>query len=303
MLNRISQQLLIASLVIAPAVHAQAGRSAPPRELDGAWELVSVAGRQLPLPPVREGGDPSECGTYGQFVGSRIGEGRLVIRADEMLSGPRSGRWEGGVYGYFPEEIICRSSSGGTVALRRDEHRRTRPAGEVSTAWRSHGSYGMQDNVAVLAVGDDHWIVTTPSTSRAGMITAEGPDGQIWVFRRAEDGPRFELIGFTTVRGDFDADGQRDQVSVAPTGGAGDPGNMEARLASGDYARVAEVPAGAHVALATRGFRWRNADGEVLQLADRDAVIVSVEPAPGRSDVLVYYLRNGAWVAWAYAPD
>jgi hypothetical protein len=303
MLRRHFSQLLIMSLVIAPAARAQSARSALPRDLDGLWELVSIDGQALPLKPTNDGGDPSECGAHGEYVGSRIGEGRLVIRSAEMFHGPRSARWEGGVYGYVPEEIVCRTSLGGTVSLRRDEHRGARPADEVSPAWRGHGSYGVQDSVATLAVGEHEWMLSSPSTNSMGMITALYANGRTWVFRRAASGPRFELTGFTTLLGDFDGDGERDQVSVAPTGGAEDPGNMAARLASGDHASVAEVPAGAHVALATRGFRWRNADGQVLQLSDRDAVIVSVEPAPGRSDVTVYFIRNGEWISWDYAPD
>lgn len=298
MLFRSLVLVLVLGLGIASAAQAQGLRTEPPRELDGAWELVALNGQPLPLAPVREGGDPSECGTYGEYVGQRIGEGRLVLRVDEMWMSPRSGWWEGGVYMYLPEEIVCRAADGALVQLRRDVHNRAHPAQDVDAAWRA-GTYGLEDSTASLAVADREWKLA--SSNGTGILSLSDEDGRTWTFRRAAPGPRFSTPGFVTVLGDYDGDGREDQVSVTP--GRHGSGTMLARLASGAVERVADVPAGAEVMLAARGRVWRNADGRTLRLTDRDAVTVSVESAPERSDVTVFYLRNGAWVGWEYAPD
>lgn len=294
------------SLPIATAAQAQGSRTELPRELDGSWELVAVNGQPLPLPPVREGADPTECGAYGEFVGQRVGEGRLVIRTEEMWMGPRSERWEGGVYAYIPEEVVCRGGGGRTIVLRRDAHNRVAPASEVEPVWQGPGSYGVADSTASLAVGDFDWTWPLPTAGAGappdeGSLTLRDEDGVTWSFRRAQPGPRFDTPGFVSVRGDFDADGQPDQVSVTP----GRHGSrwMVARLAAGPVAQVAEVPAEAHVALARRGMTWRNSDGSSLRLTDREAILVSAEPATERSDVTIYFVRNGVWTAWEYAPD
>ena len=55
MLFRSLVPILVLGFVIAPAAQAQGLRTEPPRELDGAWELVAMNGQPLPLAPVREG--------------------------------------------------------------------------------------------------------------------------------------------------------------------------------------------------------------------------------------------------------
>lgn len=290
--------ILALSLFVAPAAQAQTSSTQPPRELDGVWGLVAVDGQPLPLAPERAGGDPSECGEHGEYAGQRLGEGRLVLRAGEMWMSPRSGRWEGGVYMYVPEEIICRAPGGALVQLRRDVHNRAHPVQDVDAVWRG-GSYGLADSAASLSVADREWMVVVSSASGALNLTDE--EGTRWTFRRAAPGPRFETPGFTSVLGDFDGDGQRDQMAV--TLGRHGSGTMMAKLAAGPVERVGDVPEGAVVALAPRGRVWQNADGTSLRLTDRDAVIVSVEPAPERSDVMLYYVRNRSWVVWEYSPD
>lgn len=290
--------IFVLGLFVAPAALAQGLRTEPPRDLDGAWELVALNGQPLPLAPAREGGDPSECGTYGEYVGQRIGEGRLVLRVAEMWMSSRSGWWEGGVYMHLPDEIVCRTGTGALVQLRRDVHNRTHPARGVNAVWRV-GSYGLEDSTASLAVADREWKLA--SSSGTGMLSLSDEDGRTWVFRRATPGPRFDTPGFAAVLGDFDGDGREDQVSVTPGRHGG--GTMIARLAEGTVERVTDVPLGAEVRIAPRGRAWRNADGTTLWITDRDAVIISTEPVPERSDVTVYYIRNGVWVAWAYAPD
>jgi hypothetical protein len=292
--------ILVLSLFAAPAAQGQDGGSRPPHELEGAWELAALNGWPLPLTPVRDGGDPSECGDHGEYAGQRVGEGQLVIRTSEMWRNPRSERWTGGIYVYVPAEILCRAQGGAVIALRRDEHNQARPAHEVEPRWRA-GSYGMEDSLASLSAGDHAWRLAAGSSGEAGTLTLEDEEGTAWTFRRAAPDPRFETPGFATVLGDFDGDGHGDQVSVTP--GRHGTGTMIARLAEGAVDRVADVPLGAEVRIAPRGRVWRNADGTTLRITDRDAVIVSVEPAPGRSDVTVYYIRNEVWVAWAYAPD
>jgi hypothetical protein len=285
------------SLFVAPATQAQSGTE-PPRELDGAWELVALNGQPLPLPPVRAG-DPAECGGHGEYAGERVGEGRLVIRAEEMWKGPQSERWEGGVYAYVPTEIICRAAAGALIVLRRDAHNQARPADEVEPVWRT-GSYGVEDSTASLSVEDHDWRLTPRGSGGAGTLTLEDAEGTAWTLRRAAPGPRFGTPGFATMLADFDGDGHDDQLRVTP--GRHGSRTMMAHLAEGAVARVADVPDGAEVLLARRGRSWHNADGTTLQL-DRDAVVVSIETAPERSDVVVYFMRNGAWTAWEYAPD
>lgn len=291
--------ILALSCFIAATAKAQGSTPEPPRGLEGAWELVALNGRPLPLPPMRGTGEPAECGDHGEYDGQRVGEGRLVVRASEMWKDPRSARWSGGIYVYVPEEIICRPAGGAVIALRRDEHNQARPAHEVEPLWRT-GSYGVEDSLASLSAGDHAWRLSAGSSGKAGTLTLEDEEGTTWTFRRAAPGPRFETPGFATVLGDLDGDGHDDQVVVTP--GRHGSGTMMARLAEGAVERVADVPASAEVMLAPRGRTWRNADGTSLRL-DHDAVIVSLEPAPDRSDVIVYYIRNGVWVAWAYAPD
>jgi hypothetical protein len=292
--------ILALSLFAAPAAQAQTSRAQLPRELDGAWELVAVDGKALPLAPVRGGGDPSECGDHGVYVGQRVGEGRVVVRTAEMWKNPRSDRWVGGVYAYVPTEIICRAPGGLLIVLRRDEHNLARLAHDVAPVWHA-GSYGMDGSTASVSAGDHHWRLARGSPGGAGTLTAEDEEGIAWTFRRAAPGPRFETPGFATMEGDFDGDGRVDQVSVTP--GPYGSRTMMSRLAAGPVELVADVPAGAVVVLAPRGRVWRNADGTALRLTDRDAVIVSTEPAPERSDVVLYFMRNGAWTAWEYSPD
>lgn len=284
-------------LAIVPTASAQVNGAEPPRELDGVWELVALNGQPLPLAPLRDG-DPVECGEYGEYVGQRIGEGRLVVRVEEMWRSSRSGWWEGGVYMYLPEELLCRAAGGALVQLRRDAHNRAQPAEAVEPVWRA-GSYGVEDTTASLSVADRAWKIRR--SREPGLLSLIDEEGDTWAFRRAVPGPRFHTPGFATVQGDFDGDGRSDQVSITP--GRHGSGTMLARLAAGPVERVADVPANAEVMLAPRGHAWRNVDGTTLRLPDRDAVIVSVEPVPERSDVTVYYLRNGTWVAWEYAPN
>jgi hypothetical protein len=292
--------IFVLSLVAAPAAQSQESTLEPPRDLDGVWELVAVDGHALPLAPFRDGGDPAECGDHGEYVGERVGEGRLVVRTSEMWKDARSERWAGGIYAYVPAEILCRAAGGALIVLRRDEHNQARPAHEVEPLWRT-GSYGMEDSLASLSAGDHAWRLVAGSSGEAGTLTLEDEKGTTWMFRRAAPGPRFETPGFATVLGDLDGDGHGDQVMVTP--GRYGTGTMMARLAAGAVDRVADVPLGAEVRIAPRGRVWRNADGTTLRIADRDAVIVSLEPARERSDVTVYYIRNGLWVAWQYAPD
>lgn len=299
MLFRSLLPTLVLSLFVAPAAHGQDGGTRPPHELEGAWELAALNGQPLPLTPVRDGGDPSECGDWGEYVGQRVGEGRLVVRTSEMWKDPRSERWTGGVYAYVPAEIVCRAPGGVVIVLRRDAHNQARPARDVEPVWRI-GSYGMEDSTASVSAGDHAWRLAAVSSGEAGTLALEDEEGTAWTFRRAGLGRRFETPGFTTVLGDFDGDGHGDQVSVTP--GRHGTGTMMARLAEGAVARVGDVPAGAEVILAPRGRIWRNADGTSLRLG-RDAVLVSLEPAPDRSDVTVYYMRNGTWLAWEYEPD
>lgn len=301
MLNRHLTQLLACVFVITPAARGQAARAEPPRALAGAWELVIISGRPVPHVPQRDGTDPSECDGYGEYAGTRVGEGRLVIRPEEMWLAPRSGRWQGGVYAYVPEEIVCRASGGELVLLRRDQHNDARPAAEISPAWRGRGSYGSEDSTSTLQVGDYAWAIVRTGTAAGGELVMRDAEGEMWIFRRAAPGPQFETPGFHTLLGDFDGDGRSDQASVVPR--RHNAGTMMVSLAAGSVSQVAEIPAGAHVALAPRGRTWRNADGTTLLLHDRDAVVVSVEIAPDRSDVTIYYVRNGSWVAWEYAPD
>lgn len=292
--------VLLLNLAVPLAADGQTRDPEPPHALDGAWELVAFNGQPLPLTPVRDGGDPSECGEHGEFAGHRVGEGRLVIRVGEMWMGPRSGRWEGGVYAYVPEEILCRAAGGALVVLRRDVHNRARPARDVQPAWRS-GSYGFEDSTGSLSVAGHSWKVMAAPAPGGSTVSLQDDEGNTWTFRGATGGARFETPGHAVVLGDFDGDGRTDQVSVKP--GRYETSTMMARLAAGGVDRVTDVPAGAQVMLAPRGSTWRNADGRVLRLSDRDAVIVSVEPAPERSDVTVFYIRNGEWIAWEYSPD
>jgi hypothetical protein len=289
--------ILVLSLFVAQVAQAQTSSTQLPRELDGVWELVAVDGQPLPLAPVRAGGDPTGCGEHGEYAGQRVGEGRLVLRADEMWMSPRSGRWEGGVYMYVPEEIICRAAGGALILLRRDVHNRAHPALEVQATWRT-GSYGLADSTPSLSIDDREWTLarTGPST-----FSLTDDEGNAWAFRRAPPGPQFETPGFASVLGDFDGDGRADQVLVRP--GRHGSGTMLGSLAEGPVQNVTDVPEGAEVILAPRGRTWRNADGTTLRLTDRDAVLVSAEPVPGRSDVTLYHLRNGTWVAWEYSPD
>lgn len=291
--------ILAMSIFVASATQAQGSSAQPPRELDGAWELTALNGKPLPLPPERDGGDPTECDGHGEYLGQRLGEGRLVIRANEMWMGPRSERWEGGMYAYLPEEVLCRDQHGAVIALRRDQHNQARRAHDVEPVWRT-GNYGIEDTTTSVSAGDHAWKLVARGSGGVVTLTLKDEEGTEWTFRRAAPGPRFELPGFATVLGDFDRDGHGDQVSVTP--GRHGSGTMVARLAEGSVDRVADVPVGAEVAIAPRGRIWRNADGTSLRL-DRDAVIVSLEPAPDRSDVTVYYMRNGAWLAWQYSPD
>jgi hypothetical protein len=291
--------ILVLSLVVAPVAQSQESALEPPRDLDGVWELVAVDGQALPLAPVRDGGDPAECGDRGEYIGQRVGEGRLAVRTAEMWKDPRSERWAGGIYAYVPTEIICRPAGGAVTLLRRDEHNQARPAHAVEPLWRT-GSYGTEDSLASLSAGDHAWRLAAGSSGEAGTLTLEDEESTTWTFRRAAPGPRFETPGFATVLADFDGDRRVDQVSVTP--GRHGTGTMMARLAEGAVDRVANVPLGAEVRIAPRGRIWRNADGTSLRL-DRDAVIVSTEPAPGRSDVVLYFIQNGTWIAWEYSPD
>jgi hypothetical protein len=283
----------------ATAADAQDSRAAPPRHLDGAWELVRVNGQPLPLAAAPDGGDPSECDGFGEYVGTRLGEGRLVIRTAEMWKGPWSDRWEGGVYAYVPEEVLCRGRTG-VVALRRGADRRAQRAADVAPEWRT-GSYGSVDSVATLVVADQDWTLRPGAVPASGMLHLEDVAGNRLTFRRALTHARFETPGFVVLLGDYDGDGRGDQVSAAP--GPFETRTVTARLAAGQVARVGEIPAEAQVQLAPRAASWRNADGGTLELNGRDAILVSTEPAPGRSDVVLYHLRNGGWVRWEYAPD
>ena len=222
-----------------------------------------------------------------------------MLRVDEMWMSPRSGWWEGGVYMHLPEEIVCRAADGALVQLRRDVHGRPHPAQDVAAAWRA-GTYELEDSTASsLGVADREWKLAP--LSGTGTLNLTDEEGNAWTFRRAAPGAHFSTPGFVAVPGDFDGDGREDQVSV--TAGRHGSATMMGRLASGAVERVADVPLGAEVRVAPRGRVWRNADGTTMRITDGDAVIVSTEPAPERSDVVVYYMRNGAWLAWQYAPD
>jgi hypothetical protein len=143
MSTRYLKPLIVILLAAAPAAQAQPAGGVSP-QLDGYWELVTVDRQPLPLAPLRESGDPSECGEYGEYVGQRIGEGRLVIRTAEMWMVPRSGRWEGGIYAYVADEILCRAAGGDVVVLRRDQFNRARLRNEVDPVWRA-GSIGAEE--------------------------------------------------------------------------------------------------------------------------------------------------------------
>jgi hypothetical protein len=158
-----------------------------------------------------------------------------------------------------------------------------------------------EETTASLSAADRDWRLAAGESGATGALTLVDEDGKAWMFRRAEPGPRFEMPGFFTVLADFDGDGRGDQVSVAP--GRHGSGTMMAKLSAGAVDHVTDVSAGAVVMLAPRGREWRNADGTTLRLSDRDGILVSVESAPERSNVTLFYIRNAAWVAWEYAPD
>lgn len=282
---------------LAPAAHAQRV-SAPAAllSLGGAWELVAINGERLPVAPRLGSEDPAVCDGLGEYVGERVGEGRLVVRPSEMIVGAWSEQWTGGVYAAVAEEVVCRGERG-PVILRRDRDRRMRSARDVRAEWRGNGSAGFEEGTTTLAVADRHFAVSVSADQR--MLRARDLQDNVWTFRRAESGPRFEPAGFYTLIGDFDGDGKADQVAVEP--GSNGRATMNVHLATG-AADVLDIPEG-RVALARRGMSWRNADGTTLHLRDRDGVMVAVEPAPERSDVTVYQYTNGHWRSWEYSPD
>lgn len=277
--------LLILLFLLATPAFSQL----PPevRRLAGAWESVAP----VPLPQ----GDPQQCDGHGEYVQERA-RARVVIRPEELWFHPRGQNWWGGIYASVPVEIVCRGASG-DVVLQRDVHGQARPAGDVDPIWRGNGSLAVGEGQVTLTAADYTWTVE-PGGER---IRAVDQEGGVWTFARAALDPDRDAPGFFTLNADFDGDGGGDQMRVVP--GRHDRSTMMAYLASGATARVAEIPCGAAVAVAPAR-TWRNADGTQLVLpAGRAAVLVSVEPAEGRSDVVLHYIENGEWRRWEYAPD